>query len=77
MTAMVIMNTKAIISTRAPTGGATPICWPGWLKAANFYSRPHGRGDTSTQRYGSYYSISTRAPTGGATEYSLPADLTG
>ena len=43
----------------------------------NFNSRPHGRGDTSTQRYGSYYSISTRAPTGGATQAQTDGERLG
>ena len=59
----------ARISTRAPTGGATPFSYRLTLFLSYFYSRPHGRGDVGK---GTHYGldrlqISTRAPTGGAT----------
>ena len=55
------------ISTRAPTGGATHVAVHGLLQINDFYSRPHGRGDTADVLSRGFGCISTRAPTGGAT----------
>ena len=42
-----------IISTRAPTGGATGYHPQGLLRICDFYSRPHGRGDSNRMMEGS------------------------
>ena len=58
---------SAAISTRAPTGGATRAPAVSHQVPADFYSRPHGRGDWFYRGSIKLNIISTRAPTGGAT----------
>ena len=57
-----------VISTHAPTRGATRSGARGVGKDADFYSRPYARGDRAHNLAGSRACISTRAPTRGATQ---------